>query len=319
METIGILTSGGDAPGMNAVIRAVVRASIYNNIKVLGIKEGYTGLLEGKIKEMDLSSVADIIHRGGTMLRSSRSDEFETEEGLKKALNIIEIFNIDGLIVLGGDGSLKGARNLSQAGIPTIGIPCTIDNDLGYTDYTVGFFTALETVVEAISRIRDTSTSHGRANVIEVMGRHCGDIALHAGLAGGAESIIVPEMDFNIDDVAQKAIRGRNRGKLHHIIILAEGIGNAYDVAGELVDRTGIDTRVTILGHTQRGGTPTTFDRILASKMGRRAVELLLKEGLGKTVGIKCNEIIDLPIEEALNIKKEFNKDMFETAQMLSI
>lgn len=319
MKTIGILTSGGDAPGMNAVIRAVVRTSIYNNIKVLGIEEGYTGLLEGRVKEMDLSSVADIVHRGGTMLRSSRSEEFEREEGFKKALNIIEIFNIDGLIILGGDGSLKGAERLAKEGIPVIGIPCTIDNDLGYTDYTIGFFTALETVVEAISRIRDTSTSHGRANIIEVMGRYCGDIALYAGLSGGAESIIVPEMDFDIDEVAQKAIRGRNRGKLHHIIILAEGIGNAYDVAEELVERTGIDTRVTILGHTQRGGTPTSFDRILASKMGRNAVELLLGEKHGRTIGIKCNEIIDLPLEEALNIKKEFNKNMYETAQILSI
>lgn len=319
MKTIGILTSGGDAPGMNAVIRAVVRTSIYNNIKVLGIEEGYTGLLEGRVKEMGLSSVADIVHRGGTMLRSSRSEEFEREEGFKKALNIIEIFNIDGLIILGGDGSLKGAERLAKEGIPVIGIPCTIDNDLGYTDYTIGFFTALETVVEAISRIRDTSTSHGRANIIEVMGRYCGDIALYAGLSGGAESIIVPEMDFDIDEVAQKAIRGRNRGKLHHIIILAEGIGNAYDVAEELVERTGIDTRVTILGHTQRGGTPTSFDRILASKMGRNAVELLLGEKHGRTIGIKCNEIIDLPLEEALNIKKEFNKNMYETAQILSI
>lgn len=319
MKTIGVLTSGGDAPGMNAAIRAVVRTGIYNGIRILGIKQGYAGLIGGQIEEMNLSSVADIIHRGGTMLRSSRSDEFETEEGFKKALNIINVFGIDGLVILGGDGSLRGAEALSKAGVPTIGIPCTIDNDLGYTDYTIGFFTAVETVVDAISKIRDTSTSHGRANIIEVMGRHCGDIALYAGLAGGAESIIVPEIGFEIDEVSKKAISGRNRGKLHHIIVLAEGVGNAYDVAEDLVERTDIDTRVTILGHIQRGGTPTTFDRILASEMGRKSVELLLDKKSGMALGTKCNEIIGLDIGEALNIKKEFNKEMFETTKLLSI
>lgn len=319
MKTIGILTSGGDAPGMNAAIRAVVRTGIYNGIRVLGIKQGYAGLIEGQIKEMNLSSVADIIHRGGTMLRSSRSDEFETEEGFKKALNVIQVFGIDGLVVLGGDGSLRGAQALAKAGVPTVGIPCTIDNDLGYTDYTIGFFTAVETVVDAISKIRDTSTSHGRANIIEVMGRHCGDIALYAGLAGGAESIIVPEIGFDIDDVSQKAISGRNRGKLHHIIVLAEGVGNAYDVAEDLIEKTNIDTRVTILGHIQRGGTPTTFDRILASEMGRKATELLLDGKSGRALGTKCNQIIDLDINEALDTKKEFDKGMFETTKLLSI
>lgn len=319
MKTIGILTSGGDAPGMNAAIRAVVRAGIYNGIRILGIKQGYAGLIDGQIEEMNLSSVADIIHRGGTMLRSSRSDEFQTEEGFKKALNVIKVFGIDGLVILGGDGTLRGAKALSKAGVPTIGIPCTIDNDLGYTDYTIGFFTAVETVVDAISKIRDTSTSHGRANIIEVMGRHCGDIALYAGLSGGAESIIVPEIEFNIDEVAKKAINGRNRGKLHHIIVLAEGVGNAYDVSKDLIDRTGIDTRVTILGHIQRGGSPTTFDRILASEMGRKAVELLLEGKSGKALGTKCNNIINLDIDEALKVKKEFNKEMFETTKLLSI
>lgn len=319
MKTIGILSSGGDAPGMNAAIRAVVRSGIYNGFKVMGINEGYKGLIEGDVYEMNLSSVADIIQRGGTMLRSSRSKEFKTEEGLKKALNIIDLFNIDGLVVLGGDGTLKGARDLSERGIPVIGIPCTIDNDCGYTDYTVGFFTAVETVVDAISKIRDTSTSHGRANVIEVMGRHCGDIALYSGLAGGAESIIVPELNFDMDEVCKKALQGKNRGKLHHIIILAEGVGNAYDVAECIQDKAGIDARVTILGYIQRGGTPTSFDRILASEMGNRAVELL-KEGIsGRALGIKCNSIVDLDIDEALKIKKQFNKEMYNTAQVLSI
>lgn len=319
MKTIGVLTSGGDAPGMNSAIRAVIRTGIFHNVKMMGIKQGYHGLINGNIEEMNLSSVADIIHRGGTMLRSSRSDEFQTEEGFKKALNVLKIFGIEGLIVLGGDGTLKGARALSQAGIPTIGIPCTIDNDLGYTDFSIGFLTAVETVVDAISKLRDTSTSHGRANIIEVMGRHCGDIALYAGMAGGGESIIVPEVDFKLEEVCKKLISGRNRGKLHHIIVLAEGVGNAYDVAEQIDLATGIDTRVTILGHIQRGGTPTTIDRILGSQMGRVAVELLLEGKTDKALGIKCNEIINLDISEALKIKKTFNHNMYETAQILSI
>jgi len=237
MKTIGILTSGGDAPGMNAAIRAVVRSGIYNDFKIMGIRQGYSGLINGEVYEMNLSSVADIIHRGGTMLRSSRSEEFMTDKGFKKALNIMEVFGIDGLIVLGGDGTLRGARKLTNAGIPTIGIPCTIDNDCGYSDYTIGFYTAVETVVDAISKIRDTSTSHGRANVIEVMGRDCGDIALYAGVAGGAESIIIPEVEFDIDEVCKRAIQGKNRGKLHHIIVLAEGVGNAYDVSKAIVEK----------------------------------------------------------------------------------
>lgn len=319
MRTIGILTSGGDAPGMNAAIRAVVRAGIYNGYRIMGIRQGFSGLIDGDIDDMQLSSVADIIHRGGTTLRSSRSDEFKTEEGLKKAINVLNIFGIDGLVVLGGDGTLRGARDLTNAGIPTIGIPCTIDNDCGYTDYTIGFYTAVETAVDAISKIRDTSTSHGRANVIEVMGRHCGDIALYAGLAGGAESIIVPEVEFNIDEVCKKALQGKNRGKLHHIIVLAEGVGNAYDVAKPIVEKTGIDTRVTILGYIQRGGTPTSFDRVLASNMGNKAIELLRDGKSGRALGIKCNEIIDMDINEALEVKKVFNIEMYNTAQVLSI
>lgn len=319
MKTIGILTSGGDAPGMNAAIRAVVRSAIFNNIKIVGIKQGYDGLVNGKIETMNLSSVADIIHRGGTILRSSRSEEFKTEKGLKKALNVIDIFDIDGLIVLGGDGTFKGAKSLADAGVPTIGIPCTIDNDMGYTDYSIGFYTAVETVVEAIGRIRDTSTSHGRANIIEVMGRNCGDIALYAGLSGGAESIIVPEIKFEINDTIKKAIRGRNRGKLHHIIVLAEGVGDAYDVAEEIKENTNIDTRVTILGHIQRGGTPTSFDRIMASEMGREAVELLIKGKKSRALGMSCNDIVNLDIEEALKVNKVFNQKMYETANILSI
>lgn len=319
MKNIAILTSGGDAPGMNAAIRAVVRSGIYNDVNILGIREGYKGLVNGDIFNMDISSVADIIHRGGTMLRSSRSDEFMTEKGFKKALNVLDIFNVDGLIVLGGDGSMKGAKKISESGIPTIGIPCTIDNDLGYTDFAIGFYTAVETVVDAMGKLRDTSTSHGRANIVEVMGRDCGDIALYAGLAGGAESIIVPEMEFDIDKVAKKLINGRNRGKLHHIIVLAEGVGNAYDIADKLVEKTSVNTRVTILGHIQRGGTPSTFDRILGSEMGRRGVELLINGKSARAIGVKDNDLVDLDIVEALDIEKEFQVGMYETAKQLSI
>lgn len=319
MKRIGVLTSGGDAPGMNAAIRAVVRASIDNNVEPVGIYEGYQGLIDGKLKTMNLSSVADIIHRGGTMLRSSRSNEFKTEPGIKRAVNVLEVFNIDGLVVIGGDGSLRGAKKLSELGIPTVGVPCTIDNDLGYTDYTVGFNTAVETVVDAVSKLRDTSTSHGRANIAEVMGRKCGDIALYAGLAAGAESIIVPEVEYNISDVAKKMMNGRNRGKRHHIILLAEGIGDAYDICEELTEKTGIDTRVTILGHIQRGGSPSAYDRILGGQLGKKAVDVLLKGESSRAVGMKNNKIVDMDLSEALDVKREFNKDMYDTANQLSI
>ncbi|NLJ98277.1 MAG: 6-phosphofructokinase [Tissierellia bacterium] len=319
MRTIGLLTSGGDAPGMNAAIRSVVRTSIFNKLKVMGIRHGYNGLLNGEVMEMDVSSVADIIHRGGTMLRTARCEEFKTEEGLKKALNIINVFGIDALVVLGGDGSFRGARSLEELGIPVICIPCTIDNDMGYTDYSIGFMTAVETVVDAISKIRDTSTSHGRANIVEVMGRKCGDIALYSGLAGGAESIIVLETGINVDEVCKKIIQGRNRGKLHHIIVLAEGIKNPYEVSDEIKDKTGAEVRVTTLGHIQRGGTPTSFDRIMASRMGHKAVELLLNNKSGRALGMKCNKIIDISLEEALKVEKIFNKDMYNIAKTLSI
>jgi len=307
MKTIGVLTSGGDAPGMNAAIRAVVRTSIYNNIRIMGIEQGYKGLIEGNIREMDLSSVGDIIHRGGTKLKTARCEEFKTEEGRKKALNVLNVFGIEGLIVIGGDGSFKGAQKLSDLGINTIGIPGTIDNDLAYTDYTIGFDTAVHTVLDAISKIRDTSSSHGRASIIEVMGRHCGDIALHAGLAGGAESVIVPEVKYNIDDVCRKLIQGKSRGKLHSIIMLSEGVGNGFEISKQIQEKTGIETRVTVLGHIQRGGTPTAADRILASQMGSKAVELLLNGASSRVVGIKSNKIFDMDINEALSIEKEFN------------
>lgn len=319
MNTIGVLTSGGDSPGMNAAIRAVVRTAISNKCKVIGIKRGYEGLIHGQLEEMNLSSVADIIHRGGTMLRTARSEEFTTEEGRNRALNVIRVFGIEGLVVIGGDGSFRGAQELSELGIPTIGVPGTIDNDLAYTDYTIGFDTAMNTVVEAISKIRDTSASHGRANIIEVMGRHCGDIALYAGLAGGAESIIIPEVGLDIDKVSKKLIKGKNRGKLHSIIVLAEGVGGAIELGAKIEEKTGIETRATILGHIQRGGSPTAFDRILASKMGAIAVELLL-EGKGNlAVGVKGNKIFSMDIQEALDIEKELDEKVYKLVDILSI
>lgn len=319
MKKIAVLTSGGDAPGMNAAVRAVVRNGIYNNLKVVGIKKGYDGLINANMKDMNLSSVADIIHRGGTILRTARSEEFTTEEGQKKALNVMDILSVDGIVVIGGDGSIKGAKVLNNLGIPTIGVPGTIDNDLGYTDYTIGFDTSINTVLDAISKIRDTSTSHGRANIIEVMGRDCGDIALSAGLAGGAESIIVPEAEMSVDQVCNKLLKGRNRGKLHSIIILAEGAGNAIEMSNQIKEKTGIETRATILGHLQRGGTPTAFDRILASKMGAKAVDLLIKGAKNRVVGVKGKDIIDMDIDQALNIKNEFDMESYELAKILSI
>ncbi|MGO1368620.1 MAG: 6-phosphofructokinase [Senegalia sp. (in: firmicutes)] len=319
MKTIGVLTSGGDAPGMNAAIRAVVRTAIYNGVRVLGIKQGYNGLINGDIREMELSSVADIIHRGGTKLRTARSEEFKTEEGRKKALNILEVFGIDGLVVIGGDGSFKGAQKLNEMGLPTIGIPGTIDNDLGYTDYTIGFDTAVNTVLDAVSKLRDTSTSHGRANIIEVMGRHCGDIALYSGLAGGAESVIIPEVGYEVDSVCKKLLQGKNRGKLHSIIMIAEGVGNAVQLGKEIEEKTGIETRVTVLGHIQRGGSPTANDRILASKMGAEAVNLLLKGETCKVVGIKDNKIISMNTYEALKVKSHLDEEMYTLTKILSI
>ncbi|SHI81064.1 6-phosphofructokinase [Dethiosulfatibacter aminovorans DSM 17477] len=319
MRTIGVLTSGGDAPGMNAAIRAVVRAGIYNGMKVMGIERGYNGLINGHIKEMELSSVADIIHRGGTVLKTARCEEFKTEEGRKKAINVLKVFGIEGLVVIGGDGSFAGAQKLSEAGIKTIGIPGTIDNDLAYTDYTIGFYTAVNTVLDAIGKIRDTSASHDRANIVEVMGRHCGDIALYAGLAGGAESVILPEEEYNIDEICKKLIQGKNRGKLHSIIMLAEGLGNAFEIGKKIEEVTNIETKVTVLGHIQRGGNPTAFDRILASRMGARAVELLMDGASGRVVGIRANQLIDMDIHEALLIEKKFDKEISELTKMLSI
>lgn len=319
MKTIGLLTSGGDAPGMNAAIRAVVRTGIYNNIRMLGIREGYQGLLEGDLDDMDTASVGDIIQRGGTILRSARSEEFMTPAGFKKALNVIDVYNMDGLIVLGGDGTFRGAQELSQAGVPTMGIPCTIDNDLAYTDYTIGFISAVDTAVDAIGHIRDTSTSHGRSVVVEVMGRNCGDLALYSGLAGGAESILIPEKEFDIELICQKLIDGKNRGKQHYLVILAEGAGSGIEIANMIEEKTGIETKASVLGYIQRGGSAASFDRIMASRMGKKAVDLLIEGKKNRVLGFKCNEIIDMDIDEALKVKKVFNEELYDLAAVLSI
>lgn len=319
MKTIAILTSGGDAPGMNAVIRSVVRTAIYNDLKVLAIKEGYNGLIKGDIETMTLSSVADIIHRGGTILRTARSDEFMTEEGINQALEVIKKFKIDAIVALGGDGTLRGARELTRRGIKIIGVPCTIDNDLGYTDYTIGFLTAVETAVSAISKLRDTSESHGRAIVLQVMGRNCGDIALYSGIAGGAESIVIPEVELNTDAIIKKIKNGRKRGKKHHIIVAAEGALDAYELARIIEENGDIETRVTVLGYVQRGGVPTVQDRILASDFGYEAVNLLLSGKSGLALGYRSGKIIEVDIDEALETKKAFDKDQLKMVDILSI
>jgi 6-phosphofructokinase 1 len=304
---------------MNAVIRAVVRTGIFHGLRVMGIRKGYEGLIKGEIFEMSLSSVADIIHRGGTILQTARSHEFTTEEGRRKALNMMKVFGIQGIVVIGGDGSFRGARDLARMGAGVVGIPGTIDNDIAYCDHTIGFDTAVNTVVEAIGRIRDTTSSHNRANIIEAMGRNSGDISLYAGLAGGAESIIVPEVSTGVDDVCKRIMHGRNRGKLHSIIILAEGVGGAFEMAKAIEEKINVETRVTILGHVQRGGSPTAFDRILASRLGARAVELLMEGETAKMVSQHRGEITEFDFDEVLSSKKKFSGDIYSLARILSI
>ena len=318
MKKIAILTSGGDAPGMNAAIRAVARMALHHGIEVMGVQRGYSGLINGELFKMDRSTVSDIIQRGGTILRTARCEEFRTEEGRQKAANILKAYGVDALVVCGGDGSFMGAKLISKLGVKTIGLPGTIDNDLAYTDYTIGFDTALNTVLDAINKLRDTSSSHERVSVVEVMGRNCGDIALYAGLAGGAESIIVPEKGFDLDEICRVVLDGKQKGKLHNLIIVAEGVGGANDLAKKIKDITGIETRATILGHIQRGGSPSAFDRVLASRMGARAVELLVEGKTSRVIGSRGRDIIDMDTIEALAMPRTFNEKMFEVAKALS-
>ncbi|MCF6094275.1 6-phosphofructokinase [Microaerobacter geothermalis] len=319
MKRIAVLTSGGDAPGMNAAIRAVVRRGIFNNLEIFGVRHGYQGLMEGSFVPLELGSVGDIIHRGGTILYSARSEKFKTEEGQKSALDQLKGNGIEGLIVIGGDGSFRGALQLTKKGFPTIGIPGTIDNDIPCTDFTLGFDTAVNTVIDAIDKIRDTATSHERTYVIEVMGRDAGDIALWSGLAGGAESILIPEAETNLDDLCQRLIQGHKRGKKHSIIIVAEGVSSGSEIGNLIRERTGFETRVTVLGHIQRGGSPSAFDRLLGSRMGAEAVDLLLAGEAGVMVGIQNNHMIAVPFEEALSQTHQPSLDLYDLARTLSI
>ncbi|AAK78497.1 6-phosphofructokinase 1 [Clostridium acetobutylicum] len=318
MKTIAVLTSGGDAPGMNAAIRAVVRTAIEKGINVKGIQRGYSGLINGEIFDMNRHSVSDIIQRGGTILRTARCPEFLKEEVRQKAANVLRVFGIDGLVVIGGNGSFMGAQKLSKLGVKTVGLPGTIDNDLPYTDYTIGFDTTLNTVLDAINKLRDTSTSHERVSIIEVMGRDCGDIALFSGIAGGAESVIIPEIGYDFNELCKNILEGKLRGKMHNLIILAEGVGGAAELAKKVEEVTGIETRSTILGHIQRGGSPSAFDRMLASRMGVKAVEVLMEGKTSRVIGIKEGKIMDQDIDEALAVPRSFNKELYDIANMLS-
>ncbi len=320
MKKIGVLTSGGDSPGMNAVIRAVVRKSMYLNIEVVGIKRGFAGLIEGDMKSMHLGSVADIIHRGGTILLTARSKEFETTEGRFQAYQNCQKNGLQGLVIIGGDGSFRGGYEFHREyGIPVICIPGTIDNDINGTDMTIGFDTAVNNVVDAVNKIRDTATSHERTFIIEVMGRKSGNIALAAGLAGGAETIVVPEEPVSIDDICDKLEQGYRRGKLHSIIMVAEGAASGLEIGKKIKEKTGFDTKVTILGHIQRGGTPTAYDRILASKMGAMAVDLLNKGEKCKMVGIRSNKLMALDLKKTFTRKKTFDLEAYQLAKILSI
>ena len=318
VKTIGVLTSGGDAPGMNAAIRAVVRTAINKGMKVKGIMRGYAGLLQEEIVDMDGTSVADTIGRGGTILYTARCPEFMTEEGQKRGAEICRKHNIDGLVVIGGDGSYRGAGKLSALGINTVGLPGTIDLDIACTDYTIGFDTAINTAMEAIDKVRDTSTSHERCSIIEVMGRNAGYIALWCGIANGAEDILLPERyDGNEQMLINRIIDNRKRGKRHHIIINAEGIGHSASMAKRIEAATGIETRATILGYMQRGGAPTCKDRVYASIMGAKAVELLEEGKTNRVVAYKHGEFLDFDIQEALNMKKDIPEDQYEISKLL--
>lgn len=319
MKRIGVLTSGGDSPGMNAAVRAVVRKGISMGMEVYGIQRGYEGLLDGEIEKMQWHSVGDILQRGGTILRTARSERFKTDEGQEHAVKMLETFGIEGLVVIGGDGSLKGGLELAKRGIKVMGVPGTIDNDLGYTDYTIGFDTTVNTVLSLISNIRDTSSAHERTTIIEVMGRHCGDIALHAGLAGGADVILVPEADVDINEVCRKVLRGQQSGKLHSIIVKAEGVGISTQQLTELIEeRTGREARAVVPGYIQRGGTPTARDRLLASLTAARATELLYDDADSRAVGICGSEIVAYELETALQMKRRFDTKLYEMAEVLA-
>lgn len=319
INTIGVLTSGGDAPGMNAAIRAVVRTAIANGKKVKGIRRGYSGLLEEDIIDMNTKSVADIIQKGGTILYTARSAEFGKEEGKQKAVGICQKHGIDGLVVIGGDGSFKGAQRLAELGVNTVGIPGTIDLDIACTEYTVGFDTAVNTAMECIDKIRDTSTSHERCSIIEVMGRSAGYIALWCGIANGAEDILIPERyDHDEERIINSIIAKRKIGKTHHIIVNAEGIGDSYGMAERIEKATGIETRATIIGHVQRGGSPSCKDRVYASAMGAKAADILCNGGSNRVVGYKNGQFVDFDFNEGLSMSKDVDEYLYDMAKKLS-
>ena len=319
VKAIGVLTSGGDAPGMNAAVRAVTRAALNKGIKVYGIRRGYNGLIHDDVFEMNLRSVSDIIHRGGTVLYTARSPEFKTEEGMQKAIATCKKYGIDGCVVIGGDGSYRGARDLSLHGIPCVGLPGTIDNDIACTDETIGFDTAMNTAVEMIDKLRDTAQSHERCSVCEVIGRNAGDIALHTGIAVGATAILVPEVEMSFDQILAKIEEGEKTGKEHFIIVVAEGVGHVDELAKKIEEKTGIETRATVLGHVQRGGNASLRDRVLASMMGHKAVELL-SQGIGnRVVAINNSKIVDYDIYEALKMERKFAYDLYNLANDINI
>ena len=320
IKRIAVLTSGGDAPGMNAAIRSVARTALSKGVDIFGVYRGYNGLINGDIFPMNLRSESDIIHRGGTMLYTARSPEFRTEEGMQKAIKTCRDNGIEGVVVIGGDGSFRGAQDLTRRGLPCIGIPGTIDNDISCCEHTIGYDTAMNTCVEMIDKLRDTAQSHDRCSVVEVMGRHAGYLALNVGIAVGATSIIVPEVPFDFErDIIGRMKFTSATGKKHFIIIVAEGVGHVIELAERIEKETGVESRATILGHVQRGGSPTLRDRVLASQMGYHAVELLMQGKSNRVVAIQSDKIVDFDIEEALQMKKPFDFELFNIAHEISI
>jgi 6-phosphofructokinase 1 len=319
LRKIGVLTSGGDAPGMNAAIRAVVHQATVRELQIVGIKHGFEGLLRGEFLDMTLSSVDDIIQHGGTILRSARSDRFRTQKGQEEAVANLIKASIDALVVIGGEGSYRGGAALADRGVAVVGVPGTIDNDVPCTDYTIGFDTAVNTVVDAMNKIRDTANAHERTFVVEVMGRDSGHIALMSGLAGGAESILIPEITFDLGDVCRRLNWSADRGKVHSIILVAEGVASAYDIGEEIKKRTGFDTRVSVLGHLQRGGTPTAFDRVLASRLGAQAVETLVQGQNRVAMSYNAGQVEVVPFAEVFAGTKSIDRSLYNLATVMAM
>ncbi len=319
IKCIGVLTSGGDAPGMNGVIRSVTRSGIFHGMQVMGIHRGYHGLSRGDMIELTDRSVSDMLHRGGTFLMTARSEEFKSPEGVERAANMCRVFGLDALVAIGGDGTYRGALDLSKAGIPVITVPGTIDNDIACTEYTIGFDTALNTAIEAVDKLRDTASSHERCSVIQVMGRHAGYIAVNTGIATGAEIVLIPEQPIDFDkDVVRKILTARNRNKRHYIVIVAEGAGQSIEVAERIEAETGIEARATVLGYVQRGGNPNFRDRYLASMMGKHAVECIVEKRLNRAVILRDGQVTDMDLAEALSMQKNVSAEVLKTASILS-